>query len=158
MLRVFICGGSGYTGGELIRILSNHPEIVITGVTSERSAGKTVGNLFPHLRSYSNLVYEHLNPTENMKKADLFFMALPHGESQRAVDFFFQRGKKVVDLSADFRLRDPLTYEKFITCRIFSSAQLAVYGCPTLQEKDKKAALIAKRAAILTYTQSFACI
>ena len=107
MLKVFICGGSGYTGGELIRILSNHPEVVITGVTSERSAGKTVGNLFPHLRNYSNLVYEHLNPAENLKKADLFFMALPHGESQRAVDFFFQHGKKVIDLSADYRLRDP---------------------------------------------------
>jgi len=146
MLRVFICGGSGYAGGELIRILSNHPEVVITGVTSERSAGKTVRNLFPHLRSCSNLVYEHLNPTENLKKADLFFMALPHGESQRAVDFFFQRGKKVIDLSADYRLRDPLTYERWynVPHSFRGALQKAVYGMPELyRKKSKKAALIA---------------
>jgi N-acetyl-gamma-glutamyl-phosphate reductase len=146
MLRVFICGGSGYTGGELIRILSNHPGAVITGVTSERSAGKTAGNLFPHLRSYSHLVYEHLNPPENMKKADLFFMALPHGESQRAVDFFFQHGKKVIDLSADYRLRDPATYKKWYNVpHTFQGAlRKAVYGLPELyRKKIKKAALIA---------------
>lgn len=146
MLRVFICGGSGYTGGELIRILSYHPEVVITGVTSERSAGKTVRHLFPHLRSYSHLVYEHLDPAENMKKADLFFMALPHGESQRAVDFFFQHGKKVIDLSADYRLRDSGTYEKWYNVRHVFEATLrkAVYGLPEIyRNKIKKAKLIA---------------
>jgi N-acetyl-gamma-glutamyl-phosphate reductase len=130
----------------LIRILSNHPDVVLTGVTSERSAGKTVGNLFPHLRSYSNLVYEHLTPAENLKKADLFFMALPHGESQRAVDFFFQRGKKVIDLSADYRLRDPLTYERWYSVpHAFRKAlQKAVYGMPELYRKEiRKATLIA---------------
>ena len=146
MIKVFICGGSGYTGGELIRILSNHPEVVITGVTSERSAGKIVGNLFPQLRSYSNLVYEHLNPAENLKKADLFFMALPHGESQRAVDFFFQRGKKVIDLSADYRLREPSTYERWYNVPHAFQATLrrAVYGLPEIyRNKIKKATLIA---------------
>jgi N-acetyl-gamma-glutamyl-phosphate reductase len=146
MFKVFICGGSGYTGGELIRILSNHPGVVITGVTSERSAGKTVENLFPHLRSCSPLVYEHLNPPENMKKADLFFMALPHGESQRAVDFFFQHDKRVIDLSADYRLREPSTYEKWYNVRHAFQATLrrAVYGLPEIyRNKIKKAKLIA---------------
>ena len=146
MIKVFICGGSGYTGGELLRILSNHPEVFVAGVTSERSAGKSVKDLFPQLHNYANLVYEHLNPIENLKKADLFFMALPHGESQRAVDFFFQHGKKVIDLSADYRLRDPGTYEKWYDVRHAFQATLrrAVYGLPEIyRNKIKKAKLIA---------------
>ena len=87
MLKVFICGGSGYAGGELLRILSNHPEVKVTGVTSEKSAGKLVTDLFPHLHTYSQLIYEHLRKGEIVDKADLFFMALPHGKSQEAVDF-----------------------------------------------------------------------
>jgi len=146
MIKVFICGGSGYTGGELLRILSNHPEVFVAGVTSERSAGKSVKDLFPQLHNYANLVYEHLNPIENLKKADLFFMALPHGESQRAVDFFFQHGKKVIDLSADYRLRNPGTYEKWYNVRHAFQATLrrAVYGLPEIyRNKIKKAKLIA---------------
>jgi len=146
MMKVFICGGSGYTGGELLRILSNHPEVLVAGVTSERSAGKSVKVLFPQLHNYANLVYEHLNPIENLKKADLFFMALPHGESQRAVDFFFQHGKNVIDLSADYRLRDPSTYEKWYNVRHAFQATLrrAVYGLPEIyRNKIKKAKLIA---------------
>ncbi len=146
MIKVFICGGSGYTGGELLRILSNHPEVLVAGVTSERSAGKSVKDLFPQLHNYANLVYENLNPVENLKKADLFFMALPHGESQRAVDFFFQHGKKVIDLSADYRLRDPSTYEKWYNVRHAFQATLrrAVYGLPEIyRNKIKKAKLIA---------------
>jgi len=80
MLKVFICGGSGYTGCELLRILSDHPEVIITGATSERSAGKSVSDLFPHLHKYSALIYEPLRAEEILPRADLFFMALPHGE------------------------------------------------------------------------------
>jgi len=90
MVRVFICGGSGYTGGELLHILSRHPEVVVTGVTSQRSAGKSVSELFPHLHKYATLMYEPLRKEMILGKADLFFMALPHGESQEAVDYFFQ--------------------------------------------------------------------
>lgn len=146
MIKVFICGGSGYTGGELLRILSNHPEVFVAGVTSERSAGKSVKDLFPQLHNYANLVYEHLNPIENLKKADLFFMALPHGESQRAVDFFFQHGKKVIDLSADYRLRDPMTYKEWYNVRhaFQTTLKRAVYGLPEIyRNKIKKAKLIA---------------
>ncbi len=92
MLKVFICGGSGYAGCELLRILSAHPEVTVTGVTSERSAGKSVTDLFPHLHKYSDLVYEPLRKEEIIGKADLFFMALPHGQSQEAVDFFSEMG------------------------------------------------------------------
>lgn len=146
MVRVFICGGSGYTGGELLRILSLHPEVVITGVTSQRSAGKCVSELFSHLHKYSSLVYEPLRKEKVLDKADLFFMALPHGESQEAVDYFFQRGKMVIDLSADFRLRDPQVYENWykVPHSFRPALKQAVYGLPEIyRNRIKKARLIA---------------
>jgi N-acetyl-gamma-glutamyl-phosphate reductase len=146
MVNVFICGGSGYAGGELLRILSAHPEVVVTGVSSERSAGKSVAELFPHLNKYSNLMYEHLRKEEILSKADLFFMALPHGESQEAVDFFFRNGKLVVDLSADYRLRDADTYTKWykVPHRFHATLKKAVFGLPEIyRDRIKKAKLTA---------------
>ncbi len=145
-MRVFICGGSGYTGGELLRILSNHPGIIVNGVTSERSAGKSVADLFPHLRRFSDLIYEHLRKEVILGKADLFFMALPHGESQEAVDFFFRHGKMVIDLSADYRLRDHGVYAEWykVPHRFQKTLKKAVYGLPELyRNKIKKSSLIA---------------
>jgi N-acetyl-gamma-glutamyl-phosphate reductase len=146
MLKVFICGGSGYAGGELLRILSNHPGVVVAGVTSERSAGKSVAGLFPHLNKYSNLIYEHMLKEKVLGKADLFFMALPHGESQEAVDFFFRNGKRVIDLSADYRLRDADTYKKWYSVphRFQTTLKKAVFGLPEIYRgRIKKARLIA---------------
>jgi len=146
MLHVAICGGSGYAGGELIRLLSNHSLVKISVVTSEKSAGKTIGDLFPHLANCSNLVYEPLNKNKLLGKADIFFMALPHAESQEAADFFFRRGKKVIDLSADYRLRSPEVYEDWYnTPHKFNAAlKKAVYGLPELyRKKIAKASLIA---------------
>jgi len=146
MVRVFICGGSGYTGGELLRILLRHPEVVVTGVTSQRSAGKSVSELFPHLHKYANLVYEPLRKEAVLGKADLFFMALPHGESQEAVDYFFQQGKMVIDLSADYRLRDAGMYEHWYKVPHAFQAALkqAVYGLPEIyRNRINKSRLIA---------------
>ncbi len=134
MVRVFICGGSGYTGCELLRILAQHPEIVIAGATSEKSAGRSVHDLFPHLRTCPDLAYEHLKKEPVAKKADVFFMALPHGESQAAVDYFCRKGKLVIDLSADYRLRDTGVYERWYkTPHSFKSTlKKAVYGLPEI--------------------------
>ena len=146
MLKVFICGGSGYAGGELLRILSNHPGVIVTGVSSERSAGKSVTELFPHLYKYSKLIYEPLRKEKILEKADLFFMALPHGESQEAVDFFFGNGKSVIDLSADYRLRDAGIYEKWynVPHRFQSTLKRAVFGLPEIyRSRIKKTRLIA---------------
>jgi len=145
MLRVAICGGSGYAGGELIRILSTHPFVKITAVTSERSAGKSVSELFPHL-NHLNLIYESLNKEKLLSKADIFFMALPHAASQEAVDFFFGKNKKVIDLSADYRLRSPKTYEEWYKTshKFHATLKKAVYGLPELyRKKITKAGLIA---------------
>jgi N-acetyl-gamma-glutamyl-phosphate reductase len=138
MIRVAICGGSGYAGGELLRILSNHPLITVTTVTSERSAGESVADLFPNLCHYSNLSYEPLRSGNILDKADVFFMALPHGESQKAVDFFYREGKKVVDLSADYRLKDAKIYQQWYKSehKFQKTLKNAVYGLPELYRRE----------------------
>ncbi len=146
MLRVAICGGSGYAGAELLRILAAHSRVKITVVTSERSAGKKVSDLFPHLHRYENLIYEPLDREKIISGADLFFMALPHAASQVAVDFFVAHGKKVIDLSADYRLRDTGTYEEWYKVpHVFpGTLKKAVYGLPELHRKKiAKADLVA---------------
>lgn len=146
MVKVFICGGSGYTGGELLRILINHPGVTITGVTSERSAGKSVSDLFPNLYYYSGLQYEPLDISKIADKAELFFLALPHAESQQVVDFLFRQGKKIIDLSADYRLKDPAVYEKWynVPHQFQQTLRKAVYGLPEIyRNKIRKARLIA---------------
>lgn len=138
MIRVAICGGSGYAGGELLRILSSHPLIIVTAVTSERSAGKSVIDLFPNLSHYSNFAYEPLKPGFILKRADVFFMALPHGESQKAVNFFYTEGKRVVDLSADYRLKDAKIYREWykVEHKFQKTLKNAVYGLPELYRKE----------------------
>lgn len=146
MIKVAICGGSGYTGAELLRILLLHPEVEVTAVTSERSAGKRVTDLYPHLHKYAHLVYENLEKEKVLKKADLFFMALPHGASQEAVDYFFKKGKKVIDLSADYRISDAAVYEEWYKTphNYKTTLKKAVYGLPELYRKRiQKAKLVA---------------
>jgi N-acetyl-gamma-glutamyl-phosphate reductase len=145
-LKVAICGGSGYTGIELLRILSNHPLVNVTSVTSEKSAGKKVSDLFPHLLKYGGLVYEPMNKISLLNKADLFFLALPHGASQEAVNFFFENRKRVIDLSADYRLTDPKVYQEWygLPHKYRQTLKKAVFGLPELyRSKIKKAKLIA---------------
>ena len=146
MIRTAICGGSGYTGAELLRILSGHPNVQVTVVTSERSAGKRVTDLFPHLTAYAGLAYEPLDKEKVLSKADFFFMALPHAASQEGVDFFFRRGVQVVDLSADYRLSDHTVYETWYKTahRFTGTLKEAVYGLPELyRERIRKGSLVA---------------
>ncbi len=146
MLKVAICGGSGYTGGELLRILSQHPKVKVTAVTSEKSAGKKVTELFPSLHTYAQTEFEPLLQEKLIKKADLFFLALPHASSQSAVDYFFQNGKKVVDLSADYRLNDVLIYEEWykVPHNYKKALKKAVYGLPELHKtRIQKSSLVA---------------
>jgi N-acetyl-gamma-glutamyl-phosphate reductase len=146
MIKIAICGGSGYTGVELLRILSDHPRAAVTAVTSEKSAGKKITELFPHLRRYADMSYEPLNKEKLLDKAEIFFLALPHGASQEAVNFFFRNGKKVIDLSADYRLSDPKIYAEWygIPHDFTGTLKKAIYGLPELHRKKiAKAKLIA---------------
>ncbi|HIJ60830.1 MAG TPA: N-acetyl-gamma-glutamyl-phosphate reductase [Nitrospirae bacterium] len=134
MTKIAICGASGYTGAELLRILSSHPEVEITAITSEQSSGKRVTDLYPHLFQYKDLVFEPLDKSKIISKADLFFLALPHGASQEAVNFFYTHGKRVIDLSADYRLRDIQVYQDWykISHKYPETLKNAVYGLPEL--------------------------
>jgi N-acetyl-gamma-glutamyl-phosphate reductase len=146
MLKVAICGGSGYAGAELLRLLAGHPKVEVTAVTSEKSAGSSPADLYGHLHGYSHLRFEPLRKNRLVDRADLFFMALPHAASQDAVNYFFGKGRKVVDLSADFRLKNPLIYERWYKTphRFKSTLKKAVYGLPEIHRKDiKKSSLAA---------------
>ncbi len=146
MFSIAICGGSGYTGVELLRLLLAHPDVEIKAITSEKSAGKKIGELFPHLKDISNLVFEPLEKEKIRDKAEVFFLALPHGTSQEVADYLVKNGKRVIDLSADYRLKDPMVYEEWYKTphRFMESLSKAVYGLPELyREKIKNATLVA---------------
>jgi N-acetyl-gamma-glutamyl-phosphate reductase len=145
-LRTAIVGSSGYTGGELYRLLLLHPRATVTAVTSERSAGKPITDIFPHLAGLTDLVCEPLDPETIAKKADLAFLALPHVTAQEAAYRLQKLGVKVVDLSADYRLADPAVYEKWYEHHHQYPDLLAkaVYGLPELhREKVRTATLVA---------------
>ena len=145
-LAVGICGASGYTGMELLRILALHPSVEITAITSEKLAGRNAHEIFPFLSSYAGLAFEALDKEKLLGKADLFFLALPHGASQEAVHYFFSRGKKVIDLSADYRIHNPKTYAAWygLLHARQSTLKNAVYGLPEIYRKEiKSAALVA---------------
>lgn len=136
MLNVAVVGASGYTGAELMRILYAHPEAAVTCVTSEQSAGKPVGELFPSLRGRYNQVLENLEPVRVAEKADLIFTALPHKAAMEVVPAFLELGKKVIDLSADYRFNDAALYAKWYEPHM--NPQLlsrAVYGLPELRRE-----------------------
>lgn len=146
MLKVAIAGASGYTGGELLRLLFRHPHIEIVSATSEKSSGKLISQVFPNLKDFFNLTLQPLVPSRIAEEADLIFTALPHGSSIGPVAEFVKCGKRVVDLSADFRLKDPSIYEKWYGTEHADAALLAdsVYGLPELyRDKIKGSMLIA---------------
>ncbi|MEO0655216.1 MAG: N-acetyl-gamma-glutamyl-phosphate reductase [Pseudomonadota bacterium] len=109
--RIAILGASGYTGAELVRLISTHPTMEITALAADRKAGMDMGEVFPHLRHLSLPPLVKIDEID-FNAVDLVFCALPHATSQ-AVISELPRTVKIVDLSADFRLRDPKAYEKW---------------------------------------------
>lgn len=109
-LSVSILGGSGYAGGELARLLVRHPEAELVQMTSDRMAGKPVSRAHPNLRRATSLVF---TPHAEIRSADVVFVATPHGESLARTPALLENGGVVIDLSADFRLRDPSLYPEY---------------------------------------------
>jgi N-acetyl-gamma-glutamyl-phosphate reductase len=136
-IRVAVAGASGYMGAELLRLLLRHPRVTLTGVTSERLAGEPLTQSYPHLRGISDLAFHDLDTSWLAEIADVVFLALPHMESQRAVPVLRARGRKIVDLSADYRLRDPQDYVTWYRAPHIDLPGLAeaVYGLPELHRK-----------------------
>jgi N-acetyl-gamma-glutamyl-phosphate reductase len=145
MLKIGIMGASGYAGEELIRILLNHPEVEIS-VTAAKIDKIKIQDLYPWLKGRLDLECMDMSANDIAKKCDVVFLALPHKVSMECVPQFLKSGKKVIDLSADFRLKDIALYEKWYeikhTCPEY--VEKAVYGLPELyRDKVKKADLIA---------------
>lgn len=136
-VRVAVAGASGYMGAELLRLLLAHPRAELAGVTSERLAGERLDRSFPHLRGLTDLQFHDLQPEWLAGVADIVFLALPHMESQRAVPVLRAAGRKVIDLSADYRLRDASDYVNWYKAAHIDPAGLgeAVYGLPELHRK-----------------------
>lgn len=144
-IKAAIFGASGYTGQELIRILSGHPQVELVAATSRRYAGQKVAEVFPSLGGFTSLSFADASAQEIAGLCDVVFLALPHGVSMDIAPVFIQTGKIVIDLSADYRLRDLTTYEKWYARH--TSADLlgqAAYGLPELYREDiKQSRLIA---------------
>jgi len=129
-------------GAELLRLLTIHPKIQLAAVTSERLAGERLDKMYPHLRGLSSLVFQEVDAERLAEEAEVVFLALPHMESQRAVPILRRLGRKVVDLSADYRLRDASLYGTWYKAPHVDAAGLAeaVYGLPELHRKAIAAA------------------
>ena len=145
-LSVAIVGASGYTGGELVRLLARHEEVRITHVTSERHAGKPLHAAFPHLAALPTLMCQPLATLSDVTDLDVVFCALPHLASMQAIPGLLQRGARVVDLSADFRLKNPDHYRTWYGAEHQATDLLpeAVYGLPErYRERIATARLVA---------------
>lgn len=137
MLKVAIVGASGYTGVELLRILIGHPEVEICCVTSRQHEGLPISQVFPSLSGFCDLICEPLDVAAIAARADVVFTALPHKSAMEVVPRFLAAGSKVIDLSADYRLKDQLVYEQWY--QEHSSPELfaeAVYGLPELYSQQ----------------------
>ncbi len=133
MVNVGIYGASGYTGQELLRLLLRHPEVRIAALTSRRYAGMQVSDVYPVFFGLTGLSFMDASPAEVAQVCDVVFLALPHGVSMQIAGEFLNAGKKVIDLSADFRLRDVRIYEQWYREHTAKTIiKEAVYGIPEL--------------------------
>lgn len=145
-MRIGIIGGSGYVGSELLRILLTHPEVEVTMVTSRQSAGEYVFNMHPNLRGMTQLKFVPQSMDELKENCDLVFTATPHGGSVNLVPKLLEAGLKVIDMSADFRLKNPADYPTYYGWEHAHPEMLkkAAYGLPELhREEIKDANLVA---------------
>lgn len=145
-INVGVVAASGYAGGETVRLLNFHPKVNLSYITSRRLIGKYFHSVYPNFRKISNLQFEEYNLKSATEKCDVIFLGVPHGISQDYVPDLLNAGLKVIDLSADFRLKDKEIYKKYYK-KEHSHPELfetAVYGLPEIyRNKIKDADLIA---------------
>ena len=125
MIKVGIVGGTGYTGVELLRLLVGHPQVELVAITSRQEAGRGVAELFPNLRGHLDLVFTEPD-VARLSDCDLVFFATPHGVAQETVPALLARGVRIIDLSADFRIRSVPLWEHWYG---------QPHGCPELVDE-----------------------
>lgn len=132
---VAIVGASGYTGGELLRLLLRHPGVEITQVTSGQNAGKFLHSVHPNLRGVSKLQF--IDPA-NVQPCDVLFLCMPHGRASAEFDRWSSLAGTIIDLSADFRLKDPAAWQKWYDEPHPAPQHLPsfVYGLPELHREE----------------------
>ncbi len=145
MIKVGIVGGTGYTGVELLRLLVNHPQVSLQVITSRSEEGVRVDEMYPNLRGYTDLAFT-VPDADRLAECDVVFFATPHGVAHGLAAPILERGTKIIDLSADFRLSDIDTWEHWYG-QAHGAPQLvaeAVYGLPEVNRAAiKQARLIA---------------
>lgn len=139
--RCSVVGGSGYGGGELLRLLLYHPFVKVVQVTSESSAGSYIHSVHPNLRPTAGGQSLRFTSLGELQSCDVLFLALPHGEAGKRIGEFAAIGKYIVDLSADFRLRDPVEYARYYEQVHPAPAWLErfTYGLPELNRSAIRA-------------------
>jgi len=151
-VKTSIVGASGYTGGELLRLLLMHPHAELQQVTSERHAGKFVSKVHPNLRRRTQLRFV---PMAHLEPCDVLFLCLPHGQTMAKLSAFKDLAPELIDLSADFRLNDPASYEQWYG-RAHTCPDLMpqfVYGIPELhREAMQKASYVSSAGCNATAT------
>jgi len=155
LIKVGIVGGTGYTGVELLRILANHPEVELAVITSRSDAGVKVADMFPSLRGYVDLAFVEPD-TKALSACDVVFFATPHAVAMHSMRELLENDVRVIDLSADFRVKDIPLWEKWYGCEHVCPewVEQAVYGLPELnREQMKTARLIAAPGCYPTSVQ-----
>src|SRR5438067_404865 len=145
MVTIGVIGARGFTGGELLRLCLQHPDARVGYVSSESQAGQPVSGAFPTLASATSLAFESLEIGAACRAAEAFFLALPDGEAMKIAPALLEAGKRVVDVSGDYRVRDRATYEAWYKREHRSPQMLAqaVYGLPELHPEVRQALLVA---------------
>ncbi len=155
MISASIVGATGYTGVELVRLLSSHPNVKLVHLTTRNYIGKKIKEVFPSLTGYGDKVFTGLDIKTVIADSDIIFIALPHGNAVPVVMEAVAAGKKVIDLGADFRFRSASTYEKWYGIK-HDEPELtkeAVYGLPEIyRDKIKVARVIANPGCYPTST------
>jgi N-acetyl-gamma-glutamyl-phosphate reductase len=145
MIKAGIVGGTGYTGVELLRLLAAHPQVALQVITSRSEAGMPVADMFPNLRSKVDLSFSEPS-VEELSQCDIVFFATPHGVAMKSAGELLEKGVKVIDLGADFRIKDIPEWEKWYDMQHTTPELVAeaVYGLPEVNRGAiKQARLIA---------------
>lgn len=155
MIKAGIVGATGYTGQELLRLLIKHPQVSLKAITSRGEAGKPVASLFPNLRGHLELNFVVPEPAL-LKSCDVVFFATPNGTAMTMVPELLESGVKVIDLSADFRIKDAALWSQWYGMEHACPELLdeAVYGLPEMnREATRKARVLANPGCYPTAVQ-----